>query len=132
MSGLGETFFTSVGCMDGRVQEPARLFGQKKFNAIYPDTITEAGLVGILADNPSKEFLAQLKIKLDISLNQHHSKGILIRGHQDCAGNPVDDKSHKNDIRKSAKIIATLVPEGTQIVPVFVKRDGNGWSVEEL
>lgn len=118
--------------MDGRVQEPVRLFGQKKFNAIYPDTITEAGLVGVLSRNPSREFLTQLKAKIDISINKHHSKGIVVHGHSDCAGNPVDDEVHKNDVQTSAKIIVALTPKGTKIVPVFVKRDGSEWSVEEL
>lgn len=129
---MGETFFTSIGCMDGRVQEPVRSFGQKKFNAIYPDTITEAGLVKIIAHNPSKEFITKLREKLDISLNKHHSRGIVVCGHSECAGNPVDDESHKNDVRTSAKIIATLVPEGTQIIPVFVKRENGVWVAEEL
>ena len=57
-------------------------------NFIGAEIITEAGIVGILANNPSPEFLALLKSKLDISIDKHHSQGILVNGHQECAGNP--------------------------------------------
>ncbi len=46
MSQTDETFFTVVGCMDGRVQSVMAQFGSKKFNADFPDTITDAGIVG--------------------------------------------------------------------------------------
>ncbi len=132
MTHSNDTFFTALRCMDGRCEELVAQFGKNKFQADYPDTITEAGLVKIIAHDPSEEFIAKLKEKLDISVNKHHSRGIVVCGHSECAGNPVDDEQHKDDVLTSAKIIATLVPKGTQILPVFVKRDGSGWSVEEL
>ncbi len=128
-----ETFFTSVGCMDGRVQTPIKHFGQKKFETEYPDTITEAGLVGLLSkDSVDQSLLDSIKSKILISLKKHHSKGIVVHGHEDCAGNPVDDKRHKNDTRIAAQIIASLVPEGIKTIPVFVKRLDNEWAIEEL
>ena len=135
MSQVGETFFTRVGCMDGRVQIPLRIYGQKKFNAEYPDTITEAGIVGILANNPSPEFLALLKSKLDISIDKHHSQGILVNGHQECAGNPVDDSRHIDDIRASVLKIQELIGNRVSVVGVFVRRDPSNpstWIVEEV
>ena len=103
MSDLSETFFTSVGCMDGRVQEPVAGYGKKRYGVLYPDTITEAGLVGLLADNPSKELLDSIKKKVLISVEKHHSKGIVVHGHQDCAGNQVEDELHKEDVLAAAK-----------------------------
>ena len=132
MSKTGETFFTSVGCIDGRVQSPLRIFGNKKFGAEYPDTITEAGLAGIFVKPISKGFLADLKKKLDISINLHRSKGILVHGHQECAGHPVSDIQHKKDILKAARIIHNLVSKKVKVLPVFVKRSHLGWVVEEL
>lgn len=135
MSHVDETFFTRVGCMDGRVQTPVRIFGQKKIGAEYPDTITEAGKVGILAHNPSPDFLAGLKAKLDVSIDKHHSKGILVHGHQECAGNPVDDKIHREDVRKSVEVVKQLTNNKVPVIGVFVKRSGvdpNIWEVEEL
>ena len=137
MSQVGETFFTSVGCMDGRVQDVVAEFGREKFGAEYPDTITEAGLVGKLAqENIDSSLLKSLKFKLiDVSMSKHHSKGIIVHGHQECAGNPVDDEKHKTDIQKSVEIIKSLVNSSVLIVGVFVKRsfrDASKWEIEEV
>src|SRR4051794_27584425 len=93
-----DTFFTVIGCMDGRVQEATTALGKQKFNAKYPDKISDAGLVKKLAKNPTAEYLDDLREKLSISINIHGSLGIIVDGNQDCAGNPVDDKTHRNDV----------------------------------
>jgi carbonic anhydrase len=131
-----ETFFTTIGCMDGRVQKPIAEFGQKKFNARFPDTITEAGLVGKLTkDSPDQGLLGSIKNKLDISLEKHHSRGIIVHGHQECAGNSVDDEKHKDDIKKSVEVIKSLINSSVPVVGVFVKHSQNNssiWEVEEI
>lgn len=133
MSRNGETFFTSIGCMDGRAQEPVLHFGQKRFGAMFADTITEAGLVGLLSKKPIDKYLLQsLKKKILISLEKHHSKGIIVHGHEDCAGNSVSDEQHKKDVLKAAKTIGELIQKNTQIIPVFVKRRGKEWVAEDL
>ncbi len=121
--------------MDGRCQEAVAQFGREKFHADYPDTITEAGIVGTLAHKPSDEFLQALKQKILISLEKHHSKGIVVDGHAECAGNPVDDEHHKEHIEKSIAIIKTLVRPHVVVVGVFVHRcpqNEKKWEVEEL
>lgn len=135
MSNKNETFFTAVGCMDGRAQEPVSKFGQKKFGAKFADTITEAGLVGQLANNPQQSLLDSIRQNLLISLEKHHSKGIIVHGHQECAGNPVSDQRHKKDVQKSVDMIKSLVNFSVSVVGVFVKRspkDPDIWEAEEL
>jgi carbonic anhydrase len=132
MADLGETFFTSIGCMDGRVQAPIAEYGQKKYGVLYPDTITEAGLVGLLANNPSSELLDSIKKKVLISVEKHHSKGIIVHGHQNCAGNPVDDELHKQQTIEAAKVIRDFVSEDIEVKPVFVNKTESGWTVEEI
>ena len=132
MSDLGETFFTSVGCMDGRVQAPIAKYGQNRYGVLFPDTITEAGLVGLLANNPSLDLLEAIKKKVLISVEKHHSKGIIVHGHQGCAGNPVEDLRHKEETKKAAEIIKTFVPAELEVKPVFVNKTEHGWIVEEL
>jgi carbonic anhydrase len=132
MSDLGETFFTSIGCMDGRVQSPISEYGQKKYGVLYPDTITEAGLVGLLANNPSQELLDSIKKKVLISVEKHHSKGLIVHGHQGCAGNPVDDELHKEQTIEAARVIRDFISEDLEVKPVFVNKTENGWIVEEL
>jgi len=130
----GQAFFTAVGCMDGRVQEPVLAFGQQKFGAKYADTITEAGLVGLLAKkNIDRALLDSIRKKILISLEKHHSKGIIVHGHQECAGNLVEDIQHKKDVLKTAKTIGTLIQNNMQIIPVFVTRSASSrWIAEEL
>lgn len=133
MSHVGETFFTSIGCMDGRVQEPIVSFGKKFFGAKYPDTITEAGLVGLLAKKKIDRNLRQsIKEKITISLEKHHSKGIIIHGHQECAGNPVEDQIHKRHVIVATKLIKSIVSKNVKVVPVFLNRNGEEWIVEKL
>lgn len=132
MSDAGDTFFTSVGCMDGRVQSPVANFGREKFEAEFPDTITEAGLVGLIAKENDQNLLESIKKKLQISLDKHHSKGVVVHGHAECAGNPVEEQQHKEDILKSTEIIKSLVPEGTDVIPVYVAKDNGEWIVKPL
>lgn len=150
MSKPDEIFFTTVGCMDGRVQEVVAEFGQKKFDARFPDTITEAGLVGQLArlqlpsqsdggqakEESDQGLLDSIKNKLAISLEKHHSRGIIVHGHQECAASDaVEDEKHKEDIRKSVKVIKSIINSSVPVVGVFVKRsinDSRVWEIEEL
>lgn len=133
MSDISETFYTVIGCMDGRIQEPVAEFGRKKFGAQYPDTITEAGLVGILSKLKVEEKIFEsIKFKSAVvSVGKHHSRGIVVSGHQECAGNPVDDEIQKDQILKSAEFIKKIIPD-LPVVPVFVVRKNGGWEVEEL
>jgi len=135
MSQAGETFFTSVGCMDGRIQAVIAKYGQQKFDAKYPDTITEAGLVGLLtnkADDTGSLLRESIKKKILISVEKHHSRGIIVHGHQECAAlDAVNDNTHKQNILKAAEIIRSMAPN-MRVKPAFVVRGNSGWEVEEL
>lgn len=131
MSDLNETFFTSVGCMDGRVQDPVAEYGRARFGVLYADTVTEAGLVGLLSQNPSGELLESIKKKVLISVEKHHSKGIVVHGHQECAGNPVEDEVHKQNVLKAAEVIRSMAPN-LEVKPAFVVKENGNWKVEEV
>lgn len=134
MPQVDETFFTVVGCMDGRVQDVVAEFGRQKFGAKYPDTITEAGLVGKL---PLKDqaLLDAVKFKVvDVSIGKHHARGVIVHGHAECAGNPVDDERQRDDIKKSVEVMKTLVGS-VPVIGVFVYRsdtDPTRWLAEEI
>jgi|SRR3990167_3079827 len=132
MSEANEIFFTVVGCMDGRVQSPVVEFGRAKFGADYPDTITEAGIVGLISNNPDSAFVENLKLKLIISIEKHHSKGIVVDGHQECAGNPVSDEKHKEDVIKSVEFVRSLTEDKVPVTGIFVVRRNNTWKAEEI
>ena len=134
MTHKNETFFTVVGCMDGRVQRPIAEYGKQKFGAEFPDTITEAGLVGQLAKElVDPHLLESLRFKIiDVSIGKHNSCGILVHGHEECAGNPVSNERQKDDIRISVKKITEMIGSSLPVVGVFVKRSGLDWIVEEV
>lgn len=142
-----ETFFTTVGCMDGRIHNILVKFGKEKFDAMYPDTITEAGLVGLLSllqspeatadggqakDTADKFFLDSLKKKIQISLEIHHSKGIIVHGHEECAGNQIDDEQHKKNVLKAANLVRSMINNSVPVISVFVVRANHGWTIQEL
>lgn len=134
MANIIETFFTTVGCMDGRVQEVVAKHGKKTFVASYPDTITEAGLVGKLMNRVS-ELEDSLHFKIvTVSLQKHASKGIIVHGHAECAGNPVDDSMHKEQIKNAVMYIRDMINNKVTVIGVFVKRseDKSKWEIEEI
>lgn len=133
MSHLDETFFTTVGCMDGRVQEPVAKFGAERLHGLFPDTITEAGLVGVISkESVDPALMESIRKKLLISIEKHNSKGIIVHGHQECAGNPVSDETHREDILRAVEAIKNMVPEEFEVIPVFVVRNGSSWEVLSL
>lgn len=103
MSGNAK-FATLINCMDGRVQESVVSWLKNRFQVDYVDVITEPGPDKILLEmKPMK--LADIKKKIDISINKHHSKVIAIAGHYDCAGNPVSQEEHLIQIKKCVDLI---------------------------
>lgn len=134
MAQAGETFFTAVGCMDGRVQDVVAAYGQQKFGARFPDTITEAGIVGLLPKK-DQDLLGSVKFKVvDVSIGKHHARGIVVHGHAECAGNPVADEQQKDDIRRSVEVMQSLVGS-VPVVGIFLHRDETDpttWIAEEV
>lgn len=122
MSNVGDTFFTLIDCMDGRTKAQALEYGQGIFDARFADTITEAGIDKVLAElEVDSEVGKSIKNKIDISVHKHHSKGLLIAGHDDCCGNPVADEIHRDQIKSAATKIKNMVPKEIEVRGVFIK-----------
>lgn len=117
-----KNFATAVNCMDGRVQEPVIQYLKKKYRVDFVDMITEPGPDKILAEQTESFKLNSIKQRLDISVNQHGSKMILMAGHADCAGNPVDKDTHIAQTLNAAALIRQWFPE-VEIVPVWIGED---------
>lgn len=129
---MDDAFFTVVGCMDGRIQEAVFEFGRRKFDAKFPDDITDAGIVRQIALNPELQYFEHFKEELMVSLISHRSKGILVNGHQDCAGNPTDDETHKKDVLKAVDFIKTIIDGNVRVIGVFVSLQNGKWRAEAL
>lgn len=102
---MENTFVTAINCMDGRVQKPLMEFAINKFKVDYVDMITEAGPDKILSENKDTNAVESIKRRVVISVEKHGSKVIIIAGHHDCAGNPVEKEKHYKQIRESVQNI---------------------------
>jgi len=114
--------------MDGRVQLPVNQYVQKRFQAEFVDTITEAGPNLILAENYDQKKVQSILDRLKISVEKHHSVGIAIVGHHDCAGNPVHKARQVEHTKNAIKTIEQTYAK-IEIIGLWV---GDDWEVEEL
>jgi carbonic anhydrase len=123
MSQVEETFFTSVGCMDGRVQNAVNSYASLVFGAEYPDTVTKAGLDGLLAhDELDQNEHDSVEKMIMVSVDKHKSVGIVVHGHEHCAKNPVEEKQHKIDIKKSVlKVKKMLKGKKVEVKGVYIR-----------
>ena len=120
------TFATSISCMDGRIQEPISKWIKDKYPIDFVDTITEPGVNAMIS---RRQNLDQLTKKVNISVNAHKSKLIVVSGHYDCAGNPIGEKEQIDQIKDGVTIIKSWEYRDVMVVGVWV--DSN-WSVLEV
>ena len=69
-----------------------------------------------------------IKARLDISVNKHGSKVIVVVGHYDCAGNPVGKEIQLEQIKKSVETIKSWFPD-VEVVGLWVNEN---WEVEKI
>jgi len=121
-------FCTVINCMDGRVQRSVLAYMLDRYGVPYVDTITAPGPNGILARREDETALASILRCVDVSIRKHHTVGIAVVGHYDCAGNP-GDKDHQNaDTRSAVRHLRSMYPE-QKIVGLWVD---DTWTVEEI
>lgn len=122
-----ETFATAINCMDGRTQEPIISWAKKTFEVDYVDAITEPGPDKILAEG-SDTLVESIKNRVMISVNKHGSQNVIVVSHHDCAGNPVSEKEHLEQLKKSVDVISSW-ELGVKIIGVWI---GENWKVNKL
>ncbi len=99
------TFATAINCMDGRAQLPVIAYLKSKYGVDYVDAITEPGPNRILAGNRDQIDLDSIRRRLEISVMKHGSKHVVIVGHHDCAGNPVDKETQLSQIAAAVETV---------------------------
>ena len=122
------SFCTAINCMDGRAQIPVIEFLQQRFGVDYVDSITEPGPNKILADQTDSHLLGSIFNRLQISLEKHHSVGLAVVGHAECAGNPVPEQEQTAHTLKAVEYLQDKY-EGLEIIGLWV--DAN-WNVVEI
>jgi hypothetical protein len=112
-------FATAINCMDGRTQIPVIDFIRKKYKVDYVDMITEPGPIRVLAENTDRQTLESIKLRVGISTVKHGSEHIVIVGHHDCAGNPVEKETQVKQIIESIKTVRSWVPRA-EIIGLWI------------
>lgn len=124
------TFATTINCIDGRVHKPVRQWMQKQFKVDYLDRITVPGPDNILTTGSSAT-LADIRAQVEISVTKHGSKIVTIVGHYDCAGNPVDEDKHMQQIAASvAQVQSWNLP--VQVIGLWVDSSWNAQPIENF
>ena len=119
-------FATAINCMDGRTQIPVIEWVKKHCGVDYVDMVTEPGVDAILAENKDLQTIQRIKEKVTISIAKHNSSFIVVVGHHDCAGNPVDVQTHLAQIHSAIRNIASW-GFNVQVFGIWV---GEHWSVD--
>ena len=109
------SFCTVINCMDGRTQLPVINYMLEHFSTDYVDSVTEAGPIAILAEQPDGDLACSILSRVNISVNKHGSSVIAIVAHYDCAGNPVDKPSQLVQLASSVKFISSQFPQAQTI-----------------
>ena len=121
-------FCTSIHCMDGRIQEPIVKYLKESYGVDYVDAITEAGPCKILAEHVDSVSVCSVMARASISVNKHGSKLIAVSGHYDCAGNPCDDDTQKQQIKQSVELLKSNFPE-VEVVGLWIDSE---WKVSSV
>jgi len=122
-------FGTAINFMDGRVQEPIIAWMKKTYKLDYIDMITEPGPDKILS-NPRDKRIASIKSRVEISVNKHGSKIIVMVSHCDCAGNPCSKQAHLAQNEKAIKTIKSWhLRSAEKIVGVWIDQN---WTAKEI
>jgi hypothetical protein len=91
--------------MDGRVQLPVIKFLQERFDVEYVDSITEPGPCLILSGQQDTPQVRSILARLRISVEKHHSVGVAVVGHHDCAGNPASRQVQHHQLLDTVLLI---------------------------
>ncbi len=116
------TFATVLNCMDGRIQVPVNEAVRAEFGVTYVDTITEAGMVRFLSDEPDTPATEAALSSVRISLDAHGSRAIAVVAHYDCAGNPCDEQTQRGQLDRAVSFLRHQFPE-CRIVGLWVDID---------
>ncbi|MDD4294812.1 MAG: hypothetical protein PHP69_04805 [Candidatus Omnitrophica bacterium] len=123
-----DNFFTVINCIDGRVQLPVIEYIKSEFNVEYVDVITEPGPNMVLAERTDIVTVGSILRKVDLSLERNKSLGVAVSGHFDCKANPVEEKTHKEQIEKACDFLNDQY-ENMKTVGLWVSRL---WVVEKI
>lgn len=123
---MGEKRAIGLNCMDGRVQIPVIEWAKANLQVDHVDIITEPGMDGFLFDRENS--IEDIKRKINISIKKNNAEIIIVVGHHDCKGNPVDELLHKEHIRLAVERMMKEYPH-SRIVGLWINSDWAGEAI---
>lgn len=117
---MPDRFATILTCIDGRIQRPLDNWAREYLAVDYLDVITEPGPDAAVT---TTDDLADLLRKVEVSQHAHRSTTLIVAGHSDCAGNPVTDDEHHQQLHGAATRLAHHLPD-TRILAVHTGQCG--------
>jgi carbonic anhydrase len=103
--------------MDGRPQRKVADYLATSFGARHLDTITTAGMVRHLVTDT--EQTPAIMSNLDLSIRRHGSRHIAVVAHHDCVGNPLPDKTQKEQVSMAVARVSQAHPD-TEVLGLWV------------
>lgn len=107
---MPDRFATVVTCIDGRIHGPLGEWIRDRLGVDYLDLITEPGADRMLA-TADPAALTRLLDAVGVSRTAHGSGTLVLAGHADCAGNPVSEAEHHEQLRSAAARLAARLPD---------------------
>ncbi|NND64980.1 MAG: hypothetical protein HKM24_03350, partial [Gammaproteobacteria bacterium] len=128
------TFVTLVACMDGRQIKQLIEFVEWLFSysTTAVDTITGRGRIVRVQDDykVTNMLLYNDCIEdINVSVENHASRGIAIAAHDECAGNPTEAQRQHTELCAAVEILRELYPD-IPVVGIWVPSDT--WRPEVL
>lgn len=121
-------FCTVINCIDGRTQLPVITYAQNRFDSEYVDIITEAGPNLLLFEQKDRIKVQSIIERLEISIKKHHSAGIAIVGHHDCAGNPAPKREQIDHLLESVRFVQDRFKQSA-VIGIWVNEN---WIAQEI
>ncbi len=121
------TFAAAINCIDGRTQRAVIAWMEHNVGVQYVDLITEPGPEKLLTQGTPAQ-IEDVKRKVAVSVNAHHSQVVALAAHHDCAGNPVTAAEHQAQVRQGAQVIAGW-GLGVRVLGLWVN---DAWQVEQI
>lgn len=116
------SFAVCLCCIDGRIHVPLVVWTRDNYAVDFVDLVTEPGMDGLLAESGS--IAPEIIAKLDFCLEKHQAQPVLVAGHHDCLGNPVDEAAHRRHIVSSVGRLRELRP-GRPVAGLWVSATGD-------
>lgn len=108
---MTESFVTAVLCIDGRFRRCLVEWVTAHFGIDYVDLVTEPGPDRVLAEDSFGPQAEGVRSRLEVSRTAHQPAAIVIAGHDDCAGNPVDQGIHRIQERRAVTVLQQWYPD---------------------